>query len=335
VQGGEPKARWRPRLEVLEDRTVPSIVATGADAGGGPQVNVFDGAGTLRFAFYAYPPSFKGGVRVAVGDVNHDGIPDIITAPGPGMPPEVRIFDGAHLSSASPVGDIVADFMAYDPAFLGGVYVASADVNHDGFADIVTGAGAGGGPHVRIFSGANGQVLGSFYAYSPVFTGGVRVAAGDVNADGFADIITGAGPGGGPHVRVFSGFDGHQLASFYAYSSTFTGGVYVAAGDVNADGFSDIITGSGPGITPEIHVYSGFDGHMFPPIAPFDTSFSSAGVRVSSAYLDSDFSEEIIASSGSGNTPSVKVFDGDTFAQSASWSAYAIAFQGGVFVGGG
>ena len=97
--------------------------------------------------------------------------------------------------------------MAYNAAFTGGVFVAAGDINGDGQADIVTGPGAGGGPHVRIFSGAAARVLGEYFAYSAAFSGGVNVAAGDVNGDGTADVITGAGAGGGPHVRVFSGVD--------------------------------------------------------------------------------------------------------------------------------
>ena len=102
----------------------------------------------------------------------------------------------------------------------------------------------------------------------------MRVAAGDVDGDGRADIITGAGPGGGPHVRVFSGVDLHELASFYAFDPTFAGGVSVAAGDIDGDGHSDIITGAGPGsgeadITaellgsggPEVRIFSGVDFH--------------------------------------------------------------------------
>ena len=134
--------------------------------------------------------------------------------------------------------------------------MAVADVNHDGFAEIITGAGPGGGPHVEVFSGKDGSLLRSFFAYASSFAGGVRVAAGDVNHDGFADVVTGAGPGGGPHVRGFDGTNtANVLASFFAYDASFLGGVNLAAGDVNADGFADIITGAGTGGGPHVKVF--------------------------------------------------------------------------------
>ena len=138
--------------------------------------------------------------------------------------------------------------------------MAAGDVNGDGQTDIITGAGPGGGPHVRVFDGASLAEIRSFLAYQcdpvagPCFGGGVSVAAGDVNGDGRADIVTGAGPGGGPHVRVFDGATGAELAGFFAYDPAFTGGVLVAAGDVNGDGLAEIITGRGAGGGPHVSV---------------------------------------------------------------------------------
>ena len=62
------------------------------------------------------------------------------------------------------------------PGFLGGVTVAVKDVTSDGRGDIITGAGPGGGPHVKEFDGVSGTTLGSFFAFDPAFHGGVFVA---------------------------------------------------------------------------------------------------------------------------------------------------------------
>ncbi len=82
---------------------------------------------------------------------------------------------------------------------------------------------------MRAFSLAGGVVteVASFFAYDPAFSGGVTVAAADLTGDGVAEIITGAGPGGGPHVRAFNLAGGTpiELTSFFAYDPAFSGGV--------------------------------------------------------------------------------------------------------------
>ena len=216
--------------------------------------------------------------RIAFGDFNGDGITDLIIGNGPNNAPLVTVVDGRQLFGTPHVlgiGDIISQFFAYDPRFFGGLFVAAGDFNSDGRAEIVTGADAGGGPHVQVFAfnpaGADiyhnvvpyaTTVANSpfpangFFAYGAGFHGGVRVAVGDVNGDGKLDIVTAAGPGGGPHVKVFSGANGQVIRSFYAYAPTFTGGVYVGAGDYNKDGFADILTGAGAG-GPHVRVFSG------------------------------------------------------------------------------
>jgi uncharacterized repeat protein (TIGR01451 family) len=128
-------------------------------------------------------------------DGNGDGLDEIVTGAGPGGGPHVLVFD---MAGGRPT--TLASFYAYDPAFGGGVYVACGDLDGDGRAEVVTGAGGGGGPHVRAFSfPVTGGVIeiASFFAYDPLFGGGVRVATADVDGDGVSEIITAAGPGGG------------------------------------------------------------------------------------------------------------------------------------------
>jgi fibronectin-binding autotransporter adhesin len=142
---------------------------------------------------------------------------------------------------------------------------ARGDVNGDGVPDIITGASAGGAPQVKVVDGKTGQTIRQFMSFAPGFTGGVNVAAGDVNGDGAADIVTGAGAGAGPHVKVFDGKTGSVLRAWMAYEAGYQGGVRVAAGDQNGDGAADIVTtaaGTGAGGPAHVKVFSGKDGSL-------------------------------------------------------------------------
>jgi hypothetical protein len=187
---------------------------------------------------------------VATGDVNGDGTPDLIVAPGPGGGPNVRVLDGE-------TGAVLHDFFAYVPGFTGGVSVAAGDGTGDGKADIVTGAGPGGGPHVKAFDGATGAEFQSSFAYDAGLRAGVFVAAGDVTGDGIADVVTGSGPGGAPHVRVFDGATLAEVHSFFPYDPGARGGVLVGAVYANRDGRADLVTGAGPGGGPHVRVFDG------------------------------------------------------------------------------
>jgi fibronectin-binding autotransporter adhesin len=235
------------------------------------------------------------------------------------------VFDGV-------TGALVRSFFAYDERFTGGVWVAAGDVNGDGFADVITGIGAGGGPHVQAFSGRDGSVLMSFFAYAPQFAGGVRVAADDLNGDGFADVVTGIGQGGGPHVRAFSGKDGTELLSFYAYTPQFAGGVYVGAGDVNGDGLADVVTGIGEGGGPHVRAFSG-DGTGLASFFAYDPQFAG-GVRVAAGTDPASGRSVIVTGIGPGGGSTVRTFDGLTQVQLDSFLAFDADFTGGVFVGG-
>lgn len=304
------------------------ILVVGADAGGGPNVTVFD-AGTRQsiYSFFPYDKGFTGGVRVAIGDVNGDRIPDLLCAAGPGGGPNITAFSGKD-------GSQLMSFFAYDQNFTGGVYVAAGDVNGDGFADIICGADGGGGPNITVFNGKDQTRLLSFFAYDQRFTGGVRIAAGDVNGDGRADIICGAGPGGGPNITIFDG-TGNRLHSFFAYDSAFSAGIYVSSGDVNGDGKADVIAGAGPGGGPNVSVFDASKSDIASLLSffPYDPAFTG-GVRVASVDRNGDGKADIISVAGPGGGPDVGSFGGITGANIDHFFAFNQAFTGGLYVAG-
>jgi hypothetical protein len=233
--------------------------------------------------------------------------------------------------------------------------VAAADVNGDGISDIITGAGPGGGPHVKVIDGAKlnqvdqttGVILDSaliygFFAYSPTFTGGVRVATGDVNADGLSDIITAAGPGGGPHVQVFNGANLSTIYSFFAFSSSFAGGVFVASGDIDGDGRADIIASQDTVMNAHVRTFSGATGLNIADFIPFTSAIgpggsfsgnSPNGVTVAAVDRDGDGFADVVVGSGPNHDPLVKTFKGTNYVLLNQFESFDPTFLGGVFVG--
>ncbi len=255
----------------LDADTVPDVVV-GSNPGQ-TTVGVYwgDSGGSSSFTPFG---SFNGEVSVAIGDVLGDSAKEIISAAGPGGGPLVVVTDVA--------GNLLASFYAYNPSFGGGVSVAAADVDGDGRDEIVTGAGPGGGPHLRVFEG-NGTANGpGFFAYAPNYFGGLNVAAGNVAGDAKAEIVTGTRPGGGPHVAIFTA-DGTKFGpGFYAYDPAFNGGVSVAVGNANLAAGNEIVTGPYLGGDPHVRVFTSTSGATADP-GFYAYSRIPAGTRVAVA----------------------------------------------------
>jgi protocatechuate 3,4-dioxygenase beta subunit len=244
-------------------------------------------------------------------------------------------------------GAVVTQFVPYGTTSLGGINVATGDLNDSGFDDIVTGPGRGTAPEINVYD-QTGKLLTQFQAYPSSVNGGVEVATADLFGNGLEDIIT--VPTWGPaEVRVFKNlgtvggmpmFSAAPTLDFLAFPSSFIGGAALASAGTGSapNGDAEIIVGSGAGMPATVNVFDVNSTTSFTPgavaapttsFAPFSTASQTyeGGVSLSIAQLTANSLPDIVVGAGADGGSLVNIWGWNT-ASSAFTSLAAAGVSG-------
>jgi hypothetical protein len=232
-----------------------------------------------------------------------------------GKPAIIRVYDK--------LGNNIYTLLPYQSTFLGGVRVATGDVNGDHVDDIIAVNGAGLSATIKVYDGATGSelpLLANLYtqqassAFPASFKSGLMITTGDINGDGYADVVIGPSAGAMP-VQVISGKDGTQLAKLFPFGTGYTRGVSLGVGDVTGDRVPDLVVGQAVG-SSTVAVFSGtnLNGPAVKTFAAFPTYFTG-GVTVAVGDTDGDRRADIVVGTSAQYTydSRVRVFNGATF----------------------
>ncbi len=245
-----------------------------------------------------FGPYVRSRVQVSTGNLDGDGEEELVISPGIGSTPNIRVLNrqGAFDNK---------EFMAYDQSFIGGVTLATADIDGDGVDEVVTGTGPGNTSNVRVFT-SSGVLLSEFLAYGQYPTG-VNVSAGDLDGDGRDEIVTGTNIQSSTHVKVFKS-NGIEVSNFFAYPG-YTPGVNVSVGDVDADGLNEIITAPCQGGSAHLKIFSS-TGSLKGSFFAYDNFYGGVNVDVGNVR-SAQAGDEIITSPGENGGADIRLYRGN------------------------
>ncbi|NQU99200.1 MAG: VCBS repeat-containing protein, partial [Parcubacteria group bacterium] len=305
-------------------------IITGTGPGGGPQIRGFDSDGkSTGLNFFAYDRNFKGGVRIDTGDIDADGQKEIIVGAGTGGGPQIRVFEAD--GTIKPI-----QFFAFHEDSRTGVDVATGDVDGDGKDEIAVSQFANGEAWVKVYRYNDTQtVIGSWRAFPAGVESGATVAMGDIDRDGLAEVIVGAGTGGGPQVRVFEADGSPKPIQFFAFHPDSRTGVDVACGDMDSDGKDEIAVSQLANGEAWVKVYRYNDEQTVLSETRAYSQGVNSGANIDLVDIDNDGMVEILTGAGNSGGPQVRAFEMNEYSDLLSFFAYSSNFRGGVNVVGG
>lgn len=285
------------RLESLEPRLALAgmqLVAVGAEEGrtSSPVIQLVNAStGQVVARTLAFEPGFRGGVRMAMGDLTGDGRPEVLAASGEGRTGEIRVFEVRHAGTVTSLVELPAyRTIPFGKAYRGGVAIASGDLDGNGRADMVAAMSRGRGTVHGFLSVVPKAPANDPIGNKPFIT----ITPGAVGFDGGASVAVGD----------FGSFSGGRLVTLAMPDGTVRPGV--------PDGKVEIVVGSGVDAPPKVQVFDvsvPASPRVVTTISPF-TPNVRWGLTVATGRLSADAIDDLIVSAGRNGSMRTVLYDG-------------------------
>ncbi len=197
------------------------------------KITVWRDDGQLYMRLFPYTTSYQGDLSIALGDITGDGELEIIVAPKGTYPLPIKVYSRHGVK-------VREEWYPFGKEYRGGYTVAVGNVLGKSPQEIIVGSGQGNASQIAIIND-EGEIKATWPVFESSFRGGISVAAGNVDGQGYDEIVVGAGKGKQPFIRVYDSVGKQLYDQFLAYSALGTSGIDVQVVDVNFDGQEDII----------------------------------------------------------------------------------------------
>ena len=266
---------------------------------GGPHLRIFDQQGNVEYQFMAFDPDYRDGVNLAVGDLDGNGIDEIIVTPRANSQTRIKVYE---LENGQEV--LQDSYLAYAENVVGGLNLAVGDIDGNGIDELVTVPLSGGGPHIRAFRQGGQATTLNIFAFHSDYRGGVNIAVGDINNDGRAEIIVAPYQDAQARIKIYGTKEGTILKEFLAYAESFEGGAKVSVGDFNLDGNNDIITSPSQDGGPHVLAWNYQDLEFVGNFLAYDPDCRN-GLTALVADINNDQITEIVTAPGPKPRPKI------------------------------
>ncbi|MFH1508934.1 MAG: L,D-transpeptidase family protein [bacterium] len=293
-----------------------------------PKVKRFTPEGTFQNEFLTFDHKFGGGMTVATGDFDGDGVDDIAVGAGPGGGPQVQIYKAG--------GQLMYSFFPFHPDFRGGVSVAAGDFTGDGKAELVVAQRSKGQAWVKVYEVRHNWVLANFMVYDPGHQGGAYIAVGDINGDGKNEIITSPASTNRCHVRTFSANGTYAGWDAFPFADNQKGGCTVAVANVDGGPETEVVVGMAAFGTATVRTYKTNSGRqILGEFLAYPLPYSR-GVQIGAGDFDNDGEDEIVTVPTLGPTH-MRMFEayGKAIENENLFAHDQNTFRGGGYVAGG